>query len=1495
MVTLPASDALDFARPPTRLWFAEAFRAPTRAQIEGWAPIARGESTVLLAPTGSGKTLAAFLVALDRIAFGPPPPTPGVRVLYISPLKALGVDVERNLRAPLAGVSACAERLGHPYTRPTVGVRTGDTPPAERARMARQPPDLLITTPESLYLWLTSAAAVSLRTVETVIVDEVHALLPTKRGAHLALSLERLEALRDPTAAPLQRIGLSATQRPLDEVARFLGGLRFGPDGQSTPRPVTVVDASAPRVLDLAVEMPVEDHLTVHGPAVASGPASGMSRSIWPAIYPRVVELILAHRSTLIFTNSRRLAERLANALNEVAGRELARAHHGSVSREERQGLEERLKAGDLPALVATSTLELGIDMGAIDLVIQLEAPVSVASGLQRIGRAGHQVGGVSKGVVFPKYRADLLVCAAVTARMEQGLVEETRYPRNPLDVAAQQLVAAVAMGLHDVEALWRLVRGAAPFAELPRDAFESLLDLACGQYTSHTLTDLRPSLVRDPVAARVTPRKHTKRLAILNGGTIPDRGLYGVFLSAVEGDSEGRRSRRVGELDEEMVLESRPGDVFVLGATAWRIDEITHDRVLVSPAPGETGRMPFWRGDTVGRAPELGEAVGALTRSLSSSPTAAAVARLTTESHLSRGAPELLLAWLAAQREATGEVPSDRSIVVERFRDEIGDWRVCVLTPYGARVHAPWATAVQARLRPQVPCEVEVVWSDDGFAFRLPELETLPDLSVLVPEPDEVEALVVAQLPSTSLFAARFRENAARALLLPRRSPTRRTPLWALRKRAQDLLATALRHPSFPIVLETYRECLRDVFDLPALQRLLTRIRSREVRVTHAETRRASPFAASLLFSYVQNFLYDGDTPPSERRARALTLDHARLKALLGEAELREIFEPAEIDLLERRLQRLEPRAPCSEAEGLHDVLWSLGDLSQAELHARIDLEPAEVDAHLETLQRARRVVEVGVGGARRFLAVEDVGRYRDALGVVPPAGTPVVFLEPTQDPLGDLVRRYARTHGPFRAAEVAVRLGTGVAPIESVLAGLAADDRMMLGAFRPDRTGLEACDPEVLRTLKRQALSRLRRAVEPVSPEAWTRFLYVWHGLDRPRTGLDGLLEAIEHLQGIPLPFSMLESEILPLRVSRFGPSMLDDLCISGEVVWRGIESVGESDARIALYLADQAPLLHLAGPAAEGPVVSRLREVLQQRGALRFAELAREVGGFPREVESALWALVWSGEVTNDTLAPLRSRLRGASKDRVSPRRSIAPHRRTSPGTEGRWSWVPPNTTEETTRRAARAAQALAREGVVVREAVDDFGALYPVLKAMEDAGRVRRGYFVEGLGATQFSQPGTEERLRAFREPEAESDAVVLPACDPANPWGAALPWPKRESGRPMRAAGTHVVLHDGHLRAWLGRNGRALSTFLPEDPPARHRAAEAIAGALAGAVDAGQLPGFTLAEVDGAAPGSSPLAAALLRSGFGAAAAGFVRRRTSSVRGGAPLPVEAERA
>jgi ATP-dependent Lhr-like helicase len=1498
-----------------RDWFGETFEAPTRAQTLGWAEIAAGRSTLLCAPTGSGKTLAAFLSAIDRLMFAAVPPKPErCRVLYVSPLRALAVDVERNLRAPLAGIARVAERRGEAFHLPEVALRTGDTPADERARMARTPPDILITTPESLFLVLTSNARALLRSVEVVILDEIHAVVGTKRGVHLALSLERVEEL---AGRPLQRLGLSATQRPLEAVARYLGG--GGGARKWQPRPVSIVDVGARKAFDLKVEVPVEDMARLGEPLVdfdgapeppAGGPGSGQAapvvrravrelgpttgraaarpsaaadgrreipegpasvvarRSIWPSIHPRLLALIRAHRSTILFTNSRRLAERLAAALNELAGEELVRAHHGSIAREERLEIEDALKAGRLPAIVATSSLELGIDMGAVDLVVQIETPPSVASGMQRIGRASHQVEAVSRGILFPKYRGDLLATAAITRAMQAGEVEETRPPRNALDVLAQQLVSIVATGERRVDELWALVRRAAPYAELPRSQLEGVLDMLSGRYPSEAFAELRPRLTWDRLRGVVKAREGVQRLAVANAGTIPDRGMYGVYLAEESEPTPGSRrrpSRRVGELDEEMVFESFAGDVIVLGASSWRVLEITRDRVLVAPAPGEPGRLPFWKADRPPRPVELGRAIGRLTRELAARPAAEAERRLVEEHGLEPRAAANLLAYLEDQKQATGALPDDRTLVLERLRDELGDWRLCLLSPFGGRVHAPWALAIQAQLRRAGEPEVDAVWSDDGIVLRLPDRERPPDATALVPDPEEIERLLVAELPQTALFAARFREAAGRALLLPHRRPGQRTPLWMQRKRAHDLLGVASAYPSFPIVLETLRECLQDVFDVPALVELARRARRRELRLVTVDTTAPSPFSASLLFGYVANYLYDGDAPLAERRAQALAVDPRQLRELLGEAELRELIDARALEELELELQGLLPRQRLRSPDRLHDLLLRAGELSLAEIAARVEAgSEAGLDAQvalartwLDALRAERRVVRVALGGEERFAAAEDMGRLRDAFGVPPPPGLPEAFLGPVPDALAQVVARYARSHGPFQAAELARRYGMGESPVEAALRSLAGTGRVLEGEFRPGGRGREWCDPEVLRTLRRRSRARLRREVEPTEAPALARLLLDWQGVvtgeGAPRSGSDALLDVVEQLQGATIPASVLESDVLPARLPDYRPQDLDALCAAGEVVWTGVAPLGERDGRLALYLADDLPLLRPAtgAQAPAGELHQRIREVLARGGASFFGEIHAALGGgLARSVVDALWDLVWAGELTNDAPGALRAFLGARAGRERRPRRLSAfrSRRDAPPAAAGRWSLLSRKSeagnASPAERAAALATQLVARHGVVTRDALavepvaGGFAALYPVLGALEEAGRIRRGYFVAGLGGSQFADAGALERLRALRETaRVEDDAGPLPAAvlastDPANAYGAALAWPRLEGVTPMRAAGTHVVLVDGHLTACLSRSQGALALVLPEDEPARSERARAAAHALA---------------------------------------------------------------
>ncbi len=1487
--------------PAVREWFAGTFLAPTKAQRLGWAAIAKGESALVFAPTGSGKTLAAFLAALDRLMFAPvPPKADRCRVVYVSPLKALAVDVERNLRTPIAGIARVAGQRGETVHLPEIAIRTGDTPAAERSRMLRRPPDILITTPESLFLLLTSRAREMLTPVETLIVDEIHAVVGTKRGAHLALSLERLE---ETTRRPLQRIGLSATQRPLEEVARYLGG----GEGLRTwkPRPVTIVDAGAKKVFDLRVEVPVEDMARL-GEAlppgeIPEGPASRLQRrSIWPAIHPRLLELVRAHRSTILFVNSRRLAERLSAALNDLAGEEIARAHHGSIAREQRLLIEDALKAGRLPALVATSSLELGIDMGAVDLVVQIETPTSVASGMQRIGRASHQVEGVSRGILFPKYRGDLLASAAITKAMKEGAVEETRVPRNPLDVLAQHLAGAVALGERKADDLFALVRRAAPFSALGRAQFEGVLDMLSGRYPSDEFAELRPRIVWDRLRGVVKPREGTQRLVVQNAGTIPDRGLYGVFLADGEGGT-----RRVGELDEEMVFESRAGEVFVLGATSWRITEITRDRVLVVPAPGEPGKMPFWKADRGGRPVEMGRAIGRLTRELLAVSREEATERLQRDHDLDPLAAQNLVAYLEDQREATGVLPDDRTIVLERTRDEMGDWRLCLLSPWGGRVHAPWATALEARLRQAGEAEVESIWSDDGIVLRLPERERPPEAADLLPEPEEIEPLVVKELGSTSLFAARFREAAARALLLPRRRPGYRTPLWMQRKRAHDLLEVAAKYPSFPIVLEAYRECLRDVFDLPGLVEIASRVRRREIRLVTVDTRSPSPFSASLLFGYVANYLYDGDAPLAERRAQALAVDQAQLRELLGEAELRELIDPQALGDLEVALQALDAAHQATSPERLHDLLLRLGDLSPQEAAFRVRPpaggDPAAAaDAWLRELAQDRRAIRVPVAGEERWAAAEDAGRLRDALGIAPPPGLPAAFLEPQGHALREVVSRYARTHGPFVAGDVARRYATGEAPVLEALAELLKDGRVLEGEFRPGGHGREWCGADVLKTLRRRSLAALRRQVEPAEPTALARLLADWQGVataPTSRRGPDALLDVIEQLQGAVLPASILERDVLPARLPGYRPGDFDTLCAAGEVVWVGLGPLGDRDGRLALFLADDLPLLQPQAPedaqarspgpsAPAGSLHGRIREHLARRGACFFGDIHAATGeGLGRPVQDALWDLAWAGQVTNDTPEALRAFLsahavRAERRGRTSSFRS---RRQVPSSAVGRWSLLPspPRAVSPTERMKAIAEQLLKRHGILTRDAVafeevpGGFSAVYPVLKALEEAGRVRRGYFVAGLGGLQFADPGALDRLRARREADPEdAQAVVLAAADPANPYGAALAWPRVDEARLARAAGVHVVLVDGVVAAVLSRGARQVTAILPGDEPARSRLAGAAARALRHWCETTSRPALGWAVGEGPALAESPLAPFLAEAGFVRSGPGF---------------------
>ncbi len=1466
------SDPLAPFSAPVRRWFEASFEGPTPAQAGGWEAISGGANALICAPTGSGKTLASFLWGIDKLARSPELGT-GVRLVYVSPLKALSYDIERNLRAPLRGIGA----------EISVGLRTGDTSQAERRAMRKTPPDILITTPESLYLMLSSGVREILTTTEAVIVDEIHAVAQSKRGAHLALTLERLDALAQ--GSGIQRIGLSATQRPLERIAQFL----VGPKGQCK-----VVDAGRVKDLDLEIVVPVEDMSDPGAPAFPSEDGvppseiepSAHVRSIWPAIYPKLLELVQEHTSTIIFVNNRRASERLAKRFNELANGEgeqelpatehgghadtgeaepvieIARAHHGSLSHEERTLVEELLKSGQLPCLVATSSLELGIDMGAVDLVIQVESPKSVTRGLQRIGRAGHGLGETSKGRIFPKYRGDLLECAVVARRMREGEIEETTIPQNPLDVLAQHLVSMAAMDEWEVDAVERLVTATESFRELSREQLENVLDMLDGRYPSDRFAELRPRIVWDRTNGTIHGRKGARSLVVTNAGTIPDRGLYSVNLPD---------GRRVGELDEEMVYEARPGQTFLLGATTWRIEEITRDRVIVTPAPGAPGAVPFWKGDGIGRPAELGRAIGAFSReAVSREP-----AELAAEYDLDPRAANNLVTYLREQQQATRVVPSDETIVVERFRDEIGDWRLCILSPFGGRVHSAWGLALAAKIRAEHDLEADAIWSDDGIVIHLPDADEPPPADLVLIDPDEIEDLIVGELSGSALFGARFRENAARSLLIPRAYPGKRTPLWQQRLKSQSLLEVARDFPRFPVILETYRECLQDVLDLPALADLLRKLHARQISLVEVETPTASPFASSLLFDYVATYMYEGDTPNAERRAAALALDRDLLRELLGQEELRELIDPEALEEVEEQLQHRTEAGRAGDRDALQQLLRNLGDLTAAECAERVT-EGYSAASMLEKLVAERRVARVRVGGEERYIAAEDAGLYRDALGVPPPGGLPETFLEDHPDAMRALVRRWARTHGPFPTARLAERYGVDPSP---ALRELEGEGAMVRGELLPQGTEREWCDSEVLRRVRRASLARLRKEVEAADTTQLARFLPSWQNVDafrRTGAGPDRLREALVPLQGVALTPKVWEGDVLPRRLGAYSPSWLDELCTSGELVWVGAGALGRSDGRVALYFRED---VRLAGPppanakleAPTGEIHEAIRERLAA-GPSFWLDLLADLDHPAEELHTALWDLAWSGGVTNDAFSPLRApRLRAVSSPERHGRRFGRRPSITGAAVQGRWSLAEPlfaNAPGPGARLRAQAELMLERYGIVTRETVlaegvpGGFSTLYAELGNLELLGTARRGYFVEGLGGAQFALPGAVERLRSL--PEADGSYLLLAATDPANPYGASLPWPKLEGGRrPGRTPGAHLLTRDGEPVVFLERGGRGILRLKPIEGAELQEAMQALADAVA----AGRLKKLAVEKLDGEPVIGSGHEEALIGAGF----------------------------
>ena len=1564
-------------QPATRDWFESAFPGATPAQLAAWEAIGAGDNTLVIAPTGSGKTLAAFLHAIDQL-FQERERDPArsrqtaTRVVYISPIKALGADVRRNLSIPLDGVSAKRRQRGDPEVEITVGMRTGDTPSAERAGLLRRPPDILITTPESLYLMLTSKARETLRGVTTVIIDEIHAVAGTKRGSHMALSLERLDAL---LPVPAARIGLSATVRPVERVARFLGGAL----------PVTVVNPPSKRPLEVKIVVPVEDmtDIPARGDGSPESKTSGRAGSIWPHVEASILEQILACRSTIVFTNSRGLSEKLTARLNELyteryaeaprpeeppthylsnsggTGKRatgepptVARSHHGSVSKEQRAEIEIALKSGELRCVVATSSLELGIDMGLVDQVIQVGVPPSVASALQRVGRAGHQVGGVSSGVIYPRTRRDLIDAAVTVERMLAGRLEAIAPPRNPLDILAQHTVAVVAMEPVNIEDWYAMVRRADPFRALPRSAFDATLDMLAGRYPSEAFGEFRPRLVWDRASGVLTARPGAQQLAVISGGTIPDRGMFSVVLP--EGE-EQRGARRVGELDEEMVYESRVNDVITLGATSWRIQQITNDQVVVIPAPGRSARLPFWHGDNPGRPAELGEAIGVFLREVEAATAGKRgplegdnpLAERLMAAGLDGNAVSNLVELVAEQREATEVLPTDRNLVIERCRDESGDWRVMLHSPYGQRVHAPWALSIAARIHQRLKIDPAVVASDDGIIVRIPDsVGRLPGAELFVFDPHALPQIVTDAVGQSALFVARFRECAARALLLPRRRPGKRSPLWQQRLRAGQLLEIAREHDDFPLIIETARECLQDVYDLNALQVLMQRLQDGAVQLLEVTTEIPSPFAANLLFGYVGEFMYQGDVPLAERRASVLSLDSGLLGELLGQVDLGELLDPRVVERVEQELQRTDTDRRVKGAEGVVDLLRELGPLSLAEIKAR--LAGGDPGDYLAQLESTRRIIRVRIADETRWAGIEDAARLRDALGVRLPAGIPAAFLQGTDDPLRDVLSRYARTHAVFTSAQMAARYGLGVAVVNEHLERLREQGRILPCNLMGERgQDMESDAPtaarrqwvwdDVFRRLRARSLQAAREATRPVPREAFVALLLERQGVLTDAAalpadqdplaalgafeGVEGVARVIEQLAGVALPASLWERQILPARVHDYRPAMLDELIAAGEVLWAGHGALGDDDGLVSLHLREFAgETLPAMEGEAEAANLSALQQaildVLADGGAYFVRQLASlaqarqpddaerdmDAEATPPEVAQALWALAWQGRVTSDTWSPLRALTGLRPPARSRPARPLR-HRRQVAGwvpvwepakplsarnarfgdaaLTGRWSLLAGEPVNPTVGTLVRVENLFDRYGVLSRgvavaeQVPGGFPALTPVLRRMEDSGRVLRGRFVTSMGAAQFAEKECIERLRELAEaPSGEPVVVALSAHDPANPFGWLLPWPPHPSGiHPARRVGAMVVICNGKLACYLGQSGRQLLTFFEKNQTAAGWPTSALR-ALATALKREKRQVFTLENIDGQPANASPIADALSAVGFSRVPKGY---------------------
>ena len=1481
--------------PLIRKWFAETLGTPSEPQRKGWPAIASGSHTLILAPTGTGKTLAAFLWELNALIVDglKEPLANGVRLLYISPLKALNNDIQRNLEMPLAELKRRFEEEGKKFPEIRVAVRTGDTPASARARMLRKSPHILITTPESLNIMLTSVRGRGMfSTTRAVIVDEIHAIAGSKRGAHLALTLERLEAL---TSGSPQRIGLSATQRPLDEVARFLGGCEKTTGNETAFRQVTVVDCGLTKKMEIAVQSPVPDLGNVGG-------------SVWPAVAPLVLEHIRASKTTLVFVNNRAQAEKIAARVNALAEEEIAQPYHGSLSRERRHMLEERLKAGALRALVTTSSLELGIDIGSVDLVIQLQSPKRVSAALQRVGRAGHTLGVASRGVLVPTFRDDAMEIAAIVAAMRGGEVEPTRVVQNALDVLAQVIVAAVSVDDWSANDLYDLVRQSYPYHRLTRSAFDEVLSMLSGKYPSDIASELEARVTWDRVTDRVTGDRAARMTAVISGGTIPDRGLYTVNLPD---------RTRLGELDEEFVHESRVGDVFQLGSTTWRIAAIEHDRVIVNPAPGMAARMPFWHGEYGARSLELSHRVGELRRELSEGITTQS---LVTKYGCDEATANTLAQYVGAQRAATGIVPDDKNIVIEHFRDETGSVRVVIHAAFGGRVNAPWGMALAQRARESLGgVDVQVQTTDDGVMLRMPDLGSpVPVAGLLGLSSAEAEQLVMEEVGSTSLFGARFRMNAARALLLPRGNPRRRMPLWLQRLKALDLLQTVKEFPSFPILVETYRDVLQDAFDMDGLKLVLNEIESGAIGVHVVHTEVASPFAASLQFGFVMDWLYGDDTPRAEQRAALLSID----RSLLGEVMGEEAGDDLTLDAIRQIVAErggYAPRRRARSVDELAHLLDRAGDLTEDELGARVAREDEGLRGDpFNELVSSRRAVMIPFGADRewRYILTESYPRYLAAFGeekvgkVVVPAtgGSGAGFADnqvevdaaevipsalrqavmTTAAARREILARFIALSGPVTVAEIGSRYGWDERWIEMRLTEWQRTGKIVRGRFRSEIGDPEWCSRRIAEGARRRALAALRKQIEAVELHVFAELVQRWQHVD-PRDalrGAEGVATALEQLYGISRPARSWERDYLRARIPAYDPAWLSPILATGEAVWVG-ESNAESKSDVAalarmrffrrgtgaLWIGNDVPDTVIAGLSKDARLAL---DIVDKEGAPFTSDIEALTGLTPLAVKEALRSLVAAGLITNDTAEAMREVTRwrpllpkeGPDPTRwlpadytPSPNRRIVqrrPNLRRLPkwrrpdrqGTMisnwgGRWSRVHrlgvlgrSATEDELAAQVAR--YWLDRYGIVAREIWRrerpriGWRPIYHELKRLEFRGEVRRGYFVRGLSGAQFATPAAVELLRAISsEEDSTKPYIAIAASDPANVYNLPMDLDDRDPLARPRGAGALVVTRGGRVALAVEGRGKRVVAAPWMDKAEITRAKEVLANHLRG--------------------------------------------------------------